>query len=132
MFSNSFLKNKEESWIRRSIKLCTGINSISQFHSKLNKLLIMSEDAQLKKLIFPATQLLLNAHQDLKTSKKISVHFEREPYLSLLNYCGACLKVSNLSGKLLQKLMAGNHHQSKHKRSLLNHRKNMNSVIIIG
>jgi hypothetical protein len=99
--SNSTTKKTYQS----IIEACTGINTAAQLHSKLNKVLVSSEDPKLKKLLFPAVKLLTEAHQHLQAGKKgsvkFSIHIDQEPYKALLLYCSECIKNSKPEWQLI-------------------------------
>lgn len=76
---------------RAAIEVINGIHSPSQFHEKLNKLFVNTEDTQFRKLILPVLKAMKDAHSLLAakkmSSQKTAINYRTEPYLGLVKYC---------------------------------------------
>lgn len=79
-----------------AIEACTSLATISTIQNKLNKLMVTTEDSQLKSLLNAVVINLNLAHMAITANKKTSIKTkvmpQEEPYKSLLQYCEQALK----------------------------------------
>ncbi|MCP1584394.1 hypothetical protein [Pseudoxanthomonas mexicana] len=73
------------------IETVNGIRTAAQFHERLNKIAVSTEDEQLRRVLNPVMQALRNAHNQAMLSKvagkKFALKFQVEPFAGLVKYC---------------------------------------------